>query len=66
MKLIINGKVIEVPNALSVADLVVHLGLGDGPVAVEVNRAIVTRAKHTTHQLAEGDVIELVRFVGGG
>ncbi len=66
MELIINGESREVPSALTVAELVNHLGLADGPVAVEVNRAIVTRANHATHQLLAGDVVELVRFVGGG
>ena len=44
---------------------VAQLGLA-GPVAAEVNGEIVVRAKHAEHQLADGDVIELVHFVGGG
>jgi sulfur carrier protein len=46
--------------------LVEHLGLTEGPVAVEVNRAIVPRAAHAVHPVAPGDVIEIVHFVGGG
>jgi len=51
---------------LTVKDLVAHLGLADGPVAVEINREIVPRAQHATHLVTKGDTIEIVHFVGGG
>jgi thiamine biosynthesis protein ThiS len=66
MKLIINGTETEVPDALTVRELVVHLGLGDGPVAVEQNREVVPRAEHATRRVNGGDAIEIVHFVGGG
>ncbi|MBX3200018.1 MAG: sulfur carrier protein ThiS [Labilithrix sp.] len=66
MKLTINGVVKDVPDELTVRELVVHLGLGGGPVAVEQNREIVPRAEHATRRVAEGDAIEIVHFVGGG
>ena len=47
-------------------DFVVFLSLSDGAVAVERNGDVVTRATHPTTSLVEGDVIEIVRFVGGG
>lgn len=49
----------------TVASLIAELGLS-GPVAVEVNRDIVPRAKHATHEVHEGDAIEIVHLVGGG
>ena len=66
MQVTINGGEREVPEELSVRDLVVHLGLGGGPVAVEINRAIVPRAEHASRKVASGDAIEIVHFVGGG
>ncbi len=66
MKLTINGEARDVPRAMSIAELLVHLGLTEGPVAVEVNRAIVPRAQHATHAIADGDVLEIVHMVGGG
>ncbi|GAC1356046.1 MAG: hypothetical protein NVS3B10_11210 [Polyangiales bacterium] len=66
MRLKVNGEATEVPDGLSVAGLVAHLGLGPGPVAVERNRAVVPRADHAATQLAEGDDLEIVHFVGGG
>jgi sulfur carrier protein len=66
MRLILNGRDQQVPDGLTVRGLIEHLALGDGPVAVELNRAIVPRAEHAGRTLAEGDVIEIVHFVGGG
>ena len=66
MQVTINGVAREVPDALTVRALVEHLGLTEGPVAVEVNQVVVTRARHTEHRVQAGDVIEIVHFVGGG
>ena len=66
MKLTINGAAQDVPEDLTVRELVVFLGLGDGPVAVEQNREIVPRAEHVTRRVSSGDTIEIVHFVGGG
>jgi sulfur carrier protein len=66
MEVTVNGTQRDVPEGLTVRGLVEHLGLTDGPVAVEVNRAIVPRARHAEHRVERGDVIEIVHFVGGG
>jgi hypothetical protein len=62
----INGALTSVRDGLTVRGLIEDLGLGGGPVAVEINRAIVPRAQHAEHLIAAGDVIELVHLVGGG
>jgi sulfur carrier protein len=66
MQVTINGRPREVPEDLTVQTLVAHLGLTEGPVAVEINQEIVTRARHHEHRVLAGDVIEIVHFVGGG
>jgi sulfur carrier protein len=66
MRLTINGEAKDVPAAMTVAELVAHLGLGEGPVAVELNREIVPRAQHASRTIADGDVVEIVHMVGGG
>lgn len=66
MQLTVNGEARDVPDGLTVRGLVLHLGLTDGPVAVERNREVVLRANHETTPLAPGDVVEIVHFVGGG
>ena len=66
MTLTINGESREVGDAASVAELLVELDLAGRPVAVEVNKEVVPKARHAQHRLAEGDVLEIVTFVGGG
>ena len=66
VQLTINGEVCEVPARLTVASLMRHLGLTDGPVAVERNRQVVVRAEHESVLLEPDDVVEIVHFVGGG
>ena len=66
MQIEVNGEVRQVADELTVSALLQLLGVGDGPVAVERNRRIVPRVEHTSTQLAEGDKLEVVHFVGGG
>ena len=66
MQVTVNGAAHDVPEGVTVRGLVEHLGLNEGPVAVELNRAIVPRALHAERLVAPGDVIEIVHFVGGG
>lgn len=66
MEVTVNGGRCEVAEGLTVRELVVHLGLTEGPVAVEINREIVPRARHGEQRVSAGDVIEVVHFVGGG
>lgn len=66
MKITVNGAGQDVPDDLTVRDLIVHLGLTEGPVAVEVNREVVPRARHAEHRVVQGDEVEVVHFVGGG
>jgi thiamine biosynthesis protein ThiS len=65
MQLVVNGEVAIVPEGLTVAGLVRHLGI-DGPVAVERNVDVIPRAEHESTVLVEGDKVEIVHFVGGG
>jgi len=51
---------------MTLAGLLEHLGLDQRAVVVERNREIVRRPHLAATPVAEGDVIELVHFVGGG
>jgi thiamine biosynthesis protein ThiS len=62
----LNGKARRVPGPATVADLLRHLQLDPRTVVVELNRHIVRRPQLAETQLAEGDTVELVHFVGGG
>src|SRR3954470_7740406 len=62
----LNGERREFPKALTVADLIRQLGVKPEHVAVELNREMVTRARHAGTAIAEGDELEVVTLVGGG
>jgi len=66
VKVTVNGEAHDAPAGETVASLVARLGLGGGPVAVERNGEVVPRARHTETVLADGDRLEILRFVGGG
>lgn len=53
-------------GATTIADLVRELDLAPEKVAVERNGEIVPRSTLGEAMLAEGDVLEIVHFVGGG
>jgi thiazole synthase len=53
-------------SAATVADLVRELGLKPEKVAVERNGEIAPRSQLGEIALADGDVLEIVHFVGGG
>jgi sulfur carrier protein len=65
MRLTVNGDPQDVPERLTVQELLKYLQL-DGPVAVERNAQVVPRAEHDAVALQANDVIEIVHFVGGG
>ncbi len=65
MQVVINGESSKLEGVHTVDDLVRHLGL-EGRIAVEVNREIVPRSSFASRGLHDGDVIEVVRAVGGG
>ena len=53
-------------SAANVAELVRELGLVPEKLAVEHNGIIAPRSRLGETQLADGDVLEIVHFVGGG
>lgn len=65
MNIQLNGKNTPV-QAANVAALVEELKLNPRQVAIERNREIVPRSAYAGTALSEGDVIEVVAFVGGG
>ena len=66
MNLFLNGDPANAPDAVTVAAFLESLGMPQKGVAVERNREIVPKSTYATVQLAEGDRIEIVQFVGGG
>ncbi|MEY4721987.1 MAG: hypothetical protein RIQ46_1712, partial [Pseudomonadota bacterium] len=64
--LTVNGEPRRAAAGSTIADLVRSLGLDPARVAVEHNREIAPRSTLGSVTLAEGDVLEIVHFVGGG
>lgn len=66
MRIFLNGEERTLNAALTVAQLLGELGLGERRVAVEVNQEIVPRSRHPEHRLHDNDRVEVVFAVGGG
>lgn len=66
MRVTLNGEARDLTQGLTVNDLVDELGLSKRRIAVEVNRDILPRDDYATYALREGDVVEIVQFIGGG
>lgn len=62
----VNGEPTRLPGPATLADLLRHLDLDPRTVVVELNRQIVRRPRLHETPLTEGDIVELVHFVGGG
>jgi sulfur carrier protein len=66
MQVRLNGELREVPDGVTVAGLLSHLGVKGPRVAVEVNETVVTKDRYQAHLIGPGDTVEIVAFVGGG
>ena len=66
MQILINGETHRFEAGLTVSGLLEALDLPPRKIAVERNRQIVPRSLFAAEQLADGDQIEIVQFVGGG
>jgi len=66
MQVTLNGEPRQLRDGVTVADLVVELGLRARRIAVEINLDILARDDYERRALRDGDVVEIVHFIGGG
>jgi thiamine biosynthesis protein ThiS len=66
LSLTVNGEPRRIAPGSSIADLVAGIGLDPKKVAVEHNGEIAPRSTLGDVLLSDGDVLEIVHFVGGG
>ncbi len=66
MQIQLNGEMRQTEPDTTIASLLASEDLAERRVAVEVNGAIVPRARHPHHVLHEGDCVEIVHALGGG
>ncbi len=62
----INGEARDLPDELTLDELLQFLELTENRVAIEHNREIVKRDRWTRVRVAAGDRLEIIHFVGGG
>ena len=66
MKIVVNGEIRELESPVTVSGLLADLALEPRKIAVERNLEIVPKSAFATTDLADGDRLEIVQFVGGG
>lgn len=62
----VNGKAIEFEKNKNIISLLEYFNLNEEQVVVEVNFEIIEVEKYKNYILREEDIIEIIRFVGGG
>ena len=62
----VNGRPVELAGPVPLLDYLAQLGVDPRAVAVELNERILERSEFAAALLGEGDVVEIVRMVGGG
>ncbi|NOY53352.1 MAG: sulfur carrier protein ThiS [Deltaproteobacteria bacterium] len=66
MKIKLNGEEREIAEGMALSGLLQELRFSTARVAVELNREIIPPEVYGETTLADGDVLEVVGFVGGG
>jgi len=62
----INGRRVELDEPTALLTYLERLGVSTRAVAVELNGVIIERSAYEDAKLDDGDVVEIVRMVGGG
>lgn len=66
MDIILNGQQETLDGAMTIHDLLVKKRLLPETVVVEVNLEIIDRERFCETVIQDRDVVEILRFVGGG
>lgn len=66
MNISVNGEPRDVVPGTTARQLVASLGVKPEMMAVQINERILPREEMNTTILSDGDVVELIRIVGGG
>ncbi len=67
MYLIVNGKKYDnLEDDITMRELLDDLKLPAKKIAIERNREIVSKSTYDSVRLNDGDIIEIIHFIGGG
>ena len=66
VKATVNGETHELPEGMTVADLLARVGAPASGIAVARNASVVRRDQYGNQTIADGDTIEIIKAVAGG
>ena len=66
MEIRVNGEARQWDRSVTVRDLLEALNIRPGTVVVERNLVIVPRERMAEEMVEDGDLLEIIRLVGGG
>ena len=66
MNIILNGQKYNIENNITLKQMLINLNIEQKNIIAEVNGEVVTKDDFSNKIINENDIIELIRFVGGG
>lgn len=66
MKITLNGKEKELESVCTITELIESVGQKPQRIAVQLNSQIIKREQYSEQTITDGDIIEMLQFVGGG
>lgn len=66
MNIILNGQKHNIESNITLKEMLINLNIEQKNIIAEVNGEVVTKDEFSNKIINENDIIELVRFVGGG
>jgi thiamine biosynthesis protein ThiS len=67
MYLIVNGhRYDNLEDDMTMSELLDYLKLPAKKIAIERNREIISKSTYNTVRLNDGDILEIIHFIGGG
>jgi len=66
MVVVVNGEPMDLPEGLTIADLLARLKVRREYTAVALNREVTPKSLYSESILRDGDKVEIVRPMGGG
>lgn len=66
MNIILNGQKHNIESNITLKEILINLNIEQKNIIAEVNGEVVTKDDFSNKIINENDIIELIRFVGGG
>ncbi len=66
MNIQLNGEQTQLPDAITVAEMIERLNLEPRRIAVEINEDVVPRSEFPQRRLHPDDRVEVIHAIGGG